>query len=101
MSDTVHNWDIEVLEQMRSEMQKLCDVLKENREYITSEGFELLSGWQGRAGRKMLLVTASDADRLENIIERYSQLIEQLDSIITKCYTPCEADIIKITSQLL
>lgn len=100
MSDTVHNWDIEEMERLKGEIQKLHDVLSENKDLLVSEGFELLKDWQGRAGKTLLTVTASDAGTLETLVKNFGQLIENLDSIITKCYSPCEQEIKQKVSQL-
>ncbi len=93
MSETVHNWDIEALQQMQTEIQKVHDILSENRDLLVSEGFEILQNWQGRAGKKILFVTAANAGKVDNLIERYAQLNEQLGTIINQCYVPCEEEI--------
>ena len=101
MSDIAHNWDIEEMERLKGEIQKLRDVLSENKDLLVSEGFELLHNWQGKAGQTLLTVTASDAGTLEKLTKNFEQLIEKLDSIITKCYEPCEQEIKQKVSQLL
>ncbi len=93
MSETVHNWDIEALQQMQTEIQKVHNILSENRDMLVSEGFEILQNWQGRAGKKILFVTAANAGKVDNLIERYAQLNEQLGTIINQCYVPCEEEI--------
>lgn len=100
MSDTVHNWDIEALKQMQTEIQKIHDILSENRDLLVSEGFEILQNWQGKAGKKILFVTATNADKVNSLIEKYEQLNEQLGTIINQCYVPCEEEIVSKVSQL-
>lgn len=100
MSDTVHNWDIEALNQMQTEIQKIHDILSENRDLLVSEGFEILQSWQGKAGKKILFVTTANAGKVNNLIERYEQLNEQLGTIINQCYVPCEEEIVSKVSQL-
>ena len=100
MSDTVHNWDIEALKQMQTEIQKIHDILSENRDLLVSEGFEILQDWHGKAGKKILFVTAANAGKVNNLIERYEQLNEQLGTIINQCYVPCEEEIVSKVSQL-
>lgn len=93
MSETVHNWDIEALQQMQTEIQKVHDILSENRDLLVSEGFEILQNWQGRAGKRILFVTAANAGKVDSLIKRYAQLNEQLGAIINQCYVPCEEEI--------
>ena len=100
MSDTVHNWEIEALKQMQTEIQKIHGVLSENRDLLVSEGFEILRDWHGKAGKKFLFVTAANAEKVNDLIERYSQLDEQLGTIINQCYVPCEEEIALKVSQL-
>ena len=100
MSDTVHNWDIEALKHMQAEIQKIHDILSENRDLLVSEGFEILQSWQGKAGKKILFVTTANAGKVNNLIERYEQLNEQLGTIINQCYVPCEEEIVSKVSQL-
>lgn len=101
MSDTVHNWDIDALRAIQSEIQRLGGVLAENKDLLVSEGFELLQDWQGRAGRKMLLVTAANAQTLDDLVKGFSELYERLDDVINKCYEPCENEIRANISKLL
>lgn len=94
MSDTVHNWDIEEMERLKGEIQKLRDVLSENKDLLVSEGIDLLQDWQGKTGQTLLTVTASDAGTLETLTKGFEQLIEKLDNIIEKCYKACEQEIL-------
>lgn len=100
MNDTVHNWDIEALKQIQTEMERIYGILSENRDLLVSEGFEILQNWHGKAGKKILFVTAANAGKLNNLIERYEQLDEQLGTIINQCYVPCEEEIKSKVSQL-
>lgn len=101
MSDTVHNWDIDALRLIQSEIQKLVSILGENKDLLVSEGFELLQDWQGRAGRKMVLVTAAEAETLDSLVKGFSSLDERLGDVIGKCYEPCENEIRASVSNLL
>lgn len=101
MPETVYNWDIEAMERLRAEIGRLRDVLAENRDLLVSEGFELIGDWQGSAGRKMFMVTAASADRLDKLIENYSRLSEQLENVISKCCAPCENEIAAKVKKLL
>lgn len=100
MSDTVHNWDIEALKQMQTEIKKIHGILSENRDLLVSEGFEILQDWHGKAGKKILFVTAANAGKVNNLMERYEHLDEQLSTIINQCYAPCEEEILSKVSQL-
>ncbi|MCM1060279.1 MAG: hypothetical protein NC452_08285 [Eubacterium sp.] len=100
MGETVHNWDIEALREMREEIQKVRNILAENRDLIVSEGFEILQNWQGKAGQKFLFVTAANAGKVDSLIKRYDQLNEQLGTVINQCYSPCEEEIMSKISQL-
>lgn len=101
MSGTAYNWDIDALIQMGAEILKLRDVLKENKDLLASEGFELLKDWKGKAGTAIKLLTVSDAESLENLIKRLTQLSDRLGDIVTKCYEPCESEIKASVSKLL
>lgn len=100
MADTVHMWDIEALTQLKGEMQKVHDILSQNRDLLASEGFEILQNWQGMAGKKAIFVTISNAEKIDELVTKYASHIEQLDSIINKCYVPCEEEIVSKVSQL-
>jgi cob(I)alamin adenosyltransferase len=101
MADTVHNWDIEVLSNLKGEMQKLRDTLSENREMLISKAFDIMVNMNGKAARKAVEVTATRADELDNIIDRYDELIKTLDNVIVRCYTPCEEEIKAKVRQLI
>ncbi len=93
MSGTVHNWDISELKQLYSEIQKLTSVLRENKELLTSERAELLSSWQGKSAQKIFLETAASTESLDSLINCFTELGEELNNVITKCYEPCESNI--------
>lgn len=100
MAETVHNWDIQALTQMKEQMQKVHDILAENRDLLASEGFEILQNWQGMAGKKAMFVTAANAGKVDELVTKFDNLIEQLDTVINKCYIPCESEITNIISKL-
>lgn len=93
MSETVHNWDTFELKRLQDEIRKLTGVLSENKELLTSERTELLSSWQGQSAQKIFLQTAASADSLDSLIKRFTELGDELDKVITKCYEPCESEI--------
>lgn len=101
MSEAAYKWDLSVLEQMRFEMGKLISVLSSNREMLTSERTELLESWQGKSAEKIYLETAVSGERLESLINRFSELREQLDKVISQCYTPCENEIRSQAARLI
>lgn len=101
MAETVFNWDIQALTQLRGELQKLHDVLSDNKGLLTQEGFELMSSWRGKSGAKLMVVTAASAEELDKLVQKYGELIERLDKIISSCYEPCENEIISKVKQLL
>lgn len=100
MAETVHNWDIEALRQTAEQLKKLQGILSENKTLLVNN-IHLLLDWQGAAGRKAFIATAANAQELDTLIERYSDLSERLNDIITNCYEPCEAEIIAKTAELL
>lgn len=101
MAENVYNWDIQILNQMRSEIDNIINILAENEKLLESQGFELLGDWQGKAGRKMLLVTAANAGDISELVKGYTALRDELNDIITKCYEPCESEITAKANKLL
>ena len=50
MAENIHNWDIQTLDQMKTEIDNIIGILTENENLLESQGFELL-GLAG-TGRK-------------------------------------------------
>lgn len=100
MAETVHNWDIEALRQTAEQMNKLQGILSENKDILVNN-VHLLLDWQGAAGRKAFIATAANAQELDKLTERYSELSQRLSDIIKNCYEPCEAEIMAKTAELL
>lgn len=100
MAETVHNWDIEALRQTAEQMNKLQGILSENKDILVNN-VHLLLDWQGAAGRKAFIATAANAQELDKLTEKYSELSQRLSDIIKNCYEPCEAEIMAKTAELL
>lgn len=101
MAENIHNWDIQTLDQMKTEIDNIIGILTENENLLESQGFELLGDWQGLAGRKIMLVTAANAGEISGLIKGYTSLRDELNDIITKCYEPCENEIKAKATKLL
>ncbi|MGN0553931.1 MAG: hypothetical protein ACI4I1_11125 [Oscillospiraceae bacterium] len=101
MSETIHNWDIEALLQLKQKLQQAHDALSEEKEILTGISFSLLNDWQGKAGYRYFNVTAASAGEINEIINKYAELIQQLESIISQCYEPCENEIRQKIMKLL
>ena len=52
MSDTVHNWDIDTLKLMITEINRIIETLSGNVTLLEQKGFELMTEWQGRRAKK-------------------------------------------------
>lgn len=100
MAETVHNWDIEALRQTAEQLDKLHGILSENKDILVNN-VHLLLDWQGAAGRKAFIATAANAQELDKLTEKYSELSQRLSDIIKNCYEPCEAEIMAKTAELL
>lgn len=100
MAETVHNWDIEALRQTAEQLNKLRGILSENKDILVNN-VHLLLDWQGAAGRKAFIATAANAQELDKLTEKYSELSQRLSDIIKNCYEPCEAEIMAKTAELL
>lgn len=100
MAETVHNWDIEALRQTAEQLNKLHGILSENKDILVNN-VHLLLDWQGAAGRKAFIAIAANAQELDKLTERYSELSQRLSDIIKNCYEPCEAEIMAKTAELL
>ena len=101
MAETVHNWDTDALKMIMTEIERIKETLSENEQLLESEGFSLMTEWQGRAGKKIMLKTISNAGGVEQLITGFSELKDQLGDIITKCYEPCEQELAQRASKLL
>lgn len=100
MAETVHNWDIEALRQTAEQLNKLHGILSENKDILVNN-VHLLLDWKGAAGRKAFIATAANAQELDKLTERYSELSQRLSDIIKNCYEPCEAEIMAKTAEML
>lgn len=92
MKQTVYNWDIEEMAQLKNEIEKLCTVLSENASLLGSEGFDLAQDWKGVAGGKFFFINAASISDINKLIESYTSLSEKLDELI-KYYESCESEI--------
>lgn len=99
--EQVHNWDINTMRQMQSELNKLNDILKENKELLNSESFEITESLKGLAGAKVMFKTISTALALQKDIDKCESLSSYINDLITKCYEPCEQEITSKVSQLM
>lgn len=101
MSDTVHNWDIDTLKLMITEINRIIETLSGNITLLEQKGFELMTEWQGKAGKKIMLKTIANTGDIGALIKRYENLKNQLNDVVTKCYEPCEAELKSKASNLL
>lgn len=99
--EQVHNWDINTMRQMQSELNKLNDILKENKDLLNSQSFELSDNLKGLAGMKIMFKTISTAAALQSDIEKCERLSNYINDVIAKCCEPCEQEITAKVSQLI
>lgn len=101
MSDTIHNWNIEELNIILEKLRSTKGVLQNEKPFLEATAGTIYQDWKGKAGLSAWRLTLSDVNKLDSLTEEYTKVIEQLEAIISKCYSPCEEELRNMTSQLI
>lgn len=100
MSSTIHNWNIEEMVIVLEKLKSTRDILQNEKPFLEVTASKIYHDWRGKAGLSAWMLTASDINKLETLIAEYNDLIEKLEIIINKCYSPCEDELRNMTAQL-
>lgn len=101
MSSTIHNWNIEEMRTVLEKLKSTRDVLQHEKPFLETTAGTIYQNWKGKAGLSAWMLTASDVNNLEMLIAEYNDLIEKLEIIISRCYSPCEEELRNMTAQLI
>lgn len=101
MSDTIHNWNIEEMVTVLEKLKSTRDILQSEKPFLEATAGTIYQNWKGKAGLSAWMLTASDVNNLEMLIAEYNDLIEKLEIIISKCYSPCEEELRNMMTQLI
>ena len=101
MSDTTHNWDIEEMTVILEKLKSTRDTLQNEKPFLEATAGTIYQNWKGKAGLSAWRLTVSDVNKLDSLISEYTDMIETLENIISKCYSPCEEELRNMTAMII
>ena len=93
MDREIHNWDIDALNQLCSNIDSIVSSLRENTSLIATSSFELMQKWTGNSGAKLIWANTASVMEIEGLAQKLEEKREELSKLIENCYQPCEDEI--------
>lgn len=97
---TETKWDIARLSALSNEILREKEMLAQNKDLLLNINNIVENAFQGYAGRSFDRRMEVDAENIERVVKGIEELSNDLNKVITECYSECEESVRSQIQQL-